>query len=380
MSSNVFTLSQPEREAQLLPRLVELTEQHRARSAAYANILAAIGHGPGRRYDDIAELPWLPVRLFKAHQLKSIPDDKVFKVLTSSGTTGELSRIYLDTQAATTQTRMLGQAMQTVLGPRRLPMLIVDSMSTLKDRTSFSARGAGVLGMMNFGRSHVFALDGQGEPDGNAIRDFLSRHGDRPFLIFGFTFMVWRYLYERARDHGLDLSNGILVHSGGWKKLIDQSVDNTAFRRAFATDTGLTRIHNFYGMVEQIGVVYLEGPDGDALYCPDFADIIIRDPETWDPLPAGKPGLVEVISTVPESYPGHVLLTEDLGVIHGIDDGAWPGKRFSILGRLPRAEARGCSDTFTVADVTGPEPNQGPGQRQPRPGGRAGVGGSRAAI
>jgi hypothetical protein len=41
-----------------------------------------------------------------------------------------------------------------------------------------------------------------------------------------------------------------------------------------------------------------------------------------------------------------VLLTEDLGVVHGIDDGDWPGKRFSVLGRLPRAEARGCSDTY----------------------------------
>ena len=55
------------------------------------------------------------------------------------------------------------------------------------------------------------------------------------------------------------------------------------------------------------------------------------------------------MSTLPTSYPGHVLLTEDLGVVHGIDDGDWPGKRFSVLGRLPRAEARGCSDTYREA-------------------------------
>jgi hypothetical protein len=163
--------------------------------------------------------------------------------------------------------------------------------------------------------------------------------------MFGFTFMVWLYLYEAARELNLDLSNGILVHSGGWKKLADRAVDNAAFRRAFA-ELGLRRIHNFYGMVEQIGVVYLEGPSGDALYCPDFADIVIRDPRTWQEQPPGQPGLIEVMSTLPESYPGHVLLTEDLGVVHGIDDGDWPGKRFSVLGRLPRAEPRGCGDTF----------------------------------
>jgi len=346
---SVFTLAQPDREAQLLPRLTELTERHRARGAAYANILAAIGHGPGRTYADTTELPWLPVRLFKTHELKSIPDDEVFKVLTSSGTTGDVSRIYLDKEAAAAQTRMLGQTLQAVLGPKRLPMLVIDTTAIIKNRRSFSARGAGVLGMITFGRDHVWALDEDSKPDLEAVRGFLAKHGDKPFLIFGFTFMVWLYLYELARDHGLDLSNGVLVHSGGWKKLVDQQVDNAEFRRAFQADTGLTRIHNFYGMVEQIGVVYLEGPDGNSLYCPDFADIVIRDPETWEPLPPGKPGLVEVISTLPESYPGHVLLTEDLGVINGIDDGAWPGKHFSILGRLPRAEARGCSDTFVGA-------------------------------
>jgi hypothetical protein len=106
-------------------------------------------------------------------------------------------------------------------------------------------------------------------------------------------------------------------------------------------------------MVEQIGTIFLEGPDGDSLYCPDFADVIIRDPVTWAEQPVGEPGLVEVVSTLPHSYPGHVLLTEDLGVVSGVDDGAWPGKRLRILGRLPRAEARGCSDTFTGDTFTG---------------------------
>ncbi len=346
-ATGVFTLAQADKEAQMLPALAALTEHHRANSPEYAKILAAIGHGPGHTYGAVAELPWLPVRLFKTQKLKSIPDDQVFKTLTSSGTTGDVSRIYLDKEAAAAQTRFLSRTIQTVLGPRRLPMLVVDTMSVVKNRTTFSARGAGVLGMMNFGRDHAWALDPDEKPDPEAIRAFLAQHGDAPFLIFGFTFMAWLYLYEIARDNGFDLSNGILIHSGGWKKLTDQAVDNAEFRRRFAADTGLTRIHNFYGMVEQIGVVYLEGPDGNALYCPDFADVIIRDPETWAELPPGKPGLVEVLSTLPESYPGHVLLTEDLGVVHGVDDGAWPGKRFSILGRLPRAEARGCSDTFT---------------------------------
>jgi hypothetical protein len=340
---SVFTLPQAEREEVLLKELSALVTHHRAHCEPYDNILRANGYaGAG----SVAELPWLPVRLFKNLTLKSIPDDEVFKVLTSSGTTGEVSRIYLDKAAAATQTRQLGATLQTVLGPKRLPMLLVDTKGLLKDRKSFSARGAGVLGMATFGRDHVWALDEEGVPDLAALRGFLTKHGDQPFLIFGFTYLVWLHLYEVAKRHGLDLSNGILIHSGGWKKLVDQAVSPEEFRRRLAADTGLTRSHNFYGMVEQIGTIFLEGPSGGSLYCPDFADVVVRDPKTWAELPPGEPGLLEVVSTLPTSYPGHVLLTEDLGVVHGIDDGDWPGKRFSVLGRLPRAEARGCSDTY----------------------------------
>lgn len=361
--AGVFSRTQAQREAELLPELVALTAHHRANCTEYDRILAALG--VAGTAGSIAELPWLPVRLFKHHDLASVPREEIFKTLTSSGTTGaEVSRIYLDRQAAADQTRALSRTLQTVLGGQRLPMLMVDTPSVVKDRRSFSARGAGVLGMAGFGRDHTYVLDADGRPDPDAVARFLGTHGNAPFLVFGFTFMVWQYLYEVAAAHAFDLSHGILVHSGGWKKLADRAVDNATFRARFAADTGLTRIHNYYGMVEQIGTVFVEGPDGDALYCPDFADVVIRDPETWAEQPPGTPGLIEVVSNLPRSYPGHVLLTEDLGVVHGIDDGYWPGKRFSVLGRLPRAEARGCSDTFTEAPS--PAADQASGQASDR--------------
>ncbi|GAA2312035.1 acyl-protein synthetase [Nonomuraea roseoviolacea subsp. roseoviolacea] len=339
---SVFTLTADEREWTLAPRLAELTERHRHACPPYGRILAAIGsHGP---YERVAELPWLPVRMFKTHELRSVPKEEVFRVLTSSGTTGQRpSRVHLDRKAAAAQPRMLAATLREVLGERRLPMLIVDTRSVVR-ATTLSARGAGVLGMMNLGRDHTFVLDDGGEVDAAAVRAFLARHGGGPFLIFGFTFMVWLHL----RELGLDLSRGVLIHSGGWKKLADLAVGAAEFRGRLASECGLTRVHDFYGMVEQIGTIFLEGPEGDGLYCPDFADVVIRDPETWQEAPPGVPGLIEVVSTLPTSYPGHVLLTEDLGVVHGVDDGTWPGKRFSVLGRLPHAEARGCSDTMVA--------------------------------
>ncbi|KAB8198079.1 acyl-protein synthetase [Nonomuraea phyllanthi] len=333
-------MGEAEREVALVRELAALTERHRQACPPYRRILDAIGAEPP--YARLADLPWLPVRLFKTHELRSVREDQVFRVLTSSGTTGQRpSRVYLDREAAAAQPRMLAATLREVLGERRLPMLVVDTRSVVRDPT-LSARGAGVLGMMNFGRDHTFVLDEQGRVDAEAVKGFLARHGGGRFLVFGFTFMVWQHLLGL----GADLSQGVLVHSGGWKRLAEQAVGNAEFRGRLAAECGLTRVHNFYGMVEQIGTIFLEGPDGDGLYCPDFADVVIRDPETWQEAPTGEPGLIEVVSTLPTSYPGHVLLTEDLGVVRGVDDGCWPGKRFEVLGRLPRAEARGCSDTM----------------------------------
>src|SRR6185312_8266615 len=72
-----FTLSQPEREAKLLSDLAELTEHHYESCPPYARILDAVdGSSSPRAYTHCSELPWLPVRMFKHHTLKSIPDEE----------------------------------------------------------------------------------------------------------------------------------------------------------------------------------------------------------------------------------------------------------------------------------------------------------------
>ena len=347
-----FSLPQSAKESLLLDQLAALTAHHTANSPEYARIVAATSSAP---YASLAELPYLPVSLFKTHTLRSIALDDVFKVMTSSGTTGQaVSRIYLDRETATLQSRALTSIMTHILGGQRLPMLIVDTPNVVKNRAMFSARGAGVLGMLPFGRKHVYVLDDDMHLNAEALREFAGEYSGHPILIFGFTFMVWKYFLAAIKTRGIeiDLSKAVLVHSGGWKKLADEAVGNEEFRAAFAQTTGLTRIHNFYGMVEQTGSVFVEGDDG-FLYPPNFADVIIRDPVTWELAPNGEPGVVEVLSVLPHSYPGHVLLTEDLGVVEGISDPAsgWSGKQLRILGRVPRSELRGCSDTHAFDRV-----------------------------
>ncbi|GAY17473.1 hypothetical protein [Mycobacterium sp. shizuoka-1] len=344
------SLPQATREALLLPGLNALTELHHRSCPPYARIIDGAWSGPGPA-GQLGDVPFLPVSLFKLQRLQSVPDEQLRVELTSSGTTGQaVSRILLDAETSMIQQRALSSSLTHVIGRQRLPMLVIDTPAVLDDPAMMSARGAGVLGMMRYGRHHTFALDRSGEPDLDAVRAFLCAHADQPVLMFGFTFLVWSALYEHFRDAGLDLSHAVLIHSGGWKTLADRAVDNTVFRAALRQAFGLTRVHNFYGMVEQIGSVFLEGPGG-LLYPPNFADVIVRDPLTWEVLPVGRPGIIQVLSLLPHSYPGHSLLTEDLGVIETVDPGeeGWNGKGIRVLGRLPRAELRGCSDTMAAA-------------------------------
>ena len=350
LDAPAYSLTQAQRTPLLLDGLNELTARHYAAGLPYRRIVdgALGGLRPAAAVEDV---PYLPVSLFKTQRLQSIADEAVRVTLTSSGTTGQtVSRIVLDTDTSTIQQKALANSLVHVLGKRRLPMLVIDTGMVFKDPRRMSARGAGVLGLMRYGRSHAFALDPDLEPDVEAVRAFLAEHGDQPFFMFGFTFVVWMHFYERFRDSGIDLSNGILIHSGGWKKMVERSVDNATFRHAFKEAFGLTRIYNFYGMVEQIGSIFLEGPDG-LLFPPNSADVIIRDPRSWQPLPPGQPGVIQLLSLLPHSYPGHSVLTEDMGVVESVDPGidGWNGRGLRVLGRVAKAELRGCSDVIATA-------------------------------
>ena len=228
-------------------------------------------------------------------------------------------------------------------------MIIVDSKSVLKDRKSFTARGAGILGLSIFGKKHLYTLDDNFDLLKEELREFAKKYNGEKILIFGFTFMVWQYLATTDLDFEIDLSNAILIHSGGWKKLQSMAVDNATFKKTLFDRFKIQskNIYNFYGMVEQVGSVFLENSDG-YLHCPNFSEVIIRDPKDFSVLPQGKEGLIQILSILPKSYPGHSLLTEDIGVIMGEDDASngWKGKYFKILGRTKKAEIRGCSDTF----------------------------------
>lgn len=346
-----YSLDKSAKMAALTEELKRLTKHHIDACPAYARMMRALGLDLDKvkTYED---LPFLPVSLFKDLTLKSVSDAEVFKTLTSSGTTGQkVSKIYLDKEGVANQQKALVKIVSAFTGATRLPMLIIDSPSVIKNRAMFSARGAGILGFSIFGADRTYALNDDMEIDFPAIEAFLERHKGQKILLFGFTFMIWQHFYKELLKSGkkIDLSNGILIHGGGWKKLVSEAVSPAEFKARLTAVCGLSDVHDYYGMVEQTGCVYMQCEHGH-MHASVFSDVIMRNPKDFSVCSVGEKGIIQVVSVLPKSYPGHSLLTEDEGVLLGEDDCPCgrKGKYFQILGRLKNAEIRGCSDTYAA--------------------------------
>ena len=329
--------------------LYDLEENHNAKCNDY-NKIAKNWMFKHSNDKTIENLPFIPVRLFKELELLSIDRADIRKTLTSSGTSGQIpSRIFLDAITASNQTRVLSRILSSFIGKKRLPMLIIDSKSVLMNRNSFSARGAGILGFSMFGHDIQYLLDDELNLDFELLRNFLKKHEGKKILLFGFTYIVWEFFNKAIQRSGIqiNLENAILIHGGGWKKMIDSAVDTHVFRESLFNNTKLQNIYNYYGLVEQTGSIFMECESG-FLHASNYSDIIIRNHTDYSIASIGQEGLVQLVSALPLSYPGHSILTEDLGTIYGTDNCMCGrnGKYFKISGRIRNAEVRGCSDTI----------------------------------
>ena len=297
----------------------------------------------------LESLPWLPVRAFKEFDIKSISKDNVYKTMLSSGTTGKPSIIHLDQETSRLQQAKLIDIFKDAFGNTRYPMLVIDSETTVKDRYKFSARTAAVNGFTLFSRSRTFLLNEDMSINFDVLDNFLESNKDKRTFIFGFTYLVWRFFIEglKQSNYRIDLTNSFLLHGGGWKKLEEEKVNDEIFKDEIRMVTGCNNVRNYYGMIEQTGSIYMECEHGN-LHAPEGSEVIIRDLDTFKPVESGEAGLIQVFSDIQKSYPGHSLLTEDIGY-SAPSISCSCGRNGTILkveGRIPTAEVRGCSDAI----------------------------------
>jgi hypothetical protein len=350
-----YARPQAEKDAILTPILRSLCAAVAERCPPYRRFLDRLGHAPDR-WEKLSDVPPLPVTMFKRFELPAVPPEKIVRELRSSATTGQQpSRIFLDKTTAFRQTRALASILKEHIGSERRPFLVLDAPEIVAARENLSARGAAVRGIASFASETVFGLrkeaSGDLTPDFDVVGAFFGKHAGAPVIMFGFTFMVWTRFVAEAEKRGLAFpgENATLLHAGGWKKLQAQAVSKDEFRARTAAVLGCDgrRILDFYGMVEQVGTVFVDCEAG-CKHAPAFADVVIRRPYTLAPVSVGETGIIEVVSALPTSYPGQALITEDQGRLLGVDDCPCgrKGSRFEFTKRIERAEVRGCGDTF----------------------------------
>lgn len=296
--------------------------------APYREYLARIGAEPGRvaRW---TEIPFLPIGLFKSHEVyigrdasgAAVEPETVF---TSSATTGMTPSRHAMRSLAHYE-RTFGAAFRTFYGaPSRwslyalLPNYLQRSGSSLvymADRL-IAACGSG-----------GFYLD-----DYDALlRDMAA--DPKPKILLGVSYALW----ELAEQRPTRLRDTVVMETGGMKGHREE-LAKAAFHRILCEAFGVAAIHSEYGMAELTSQAYSQG--GNRFRTPAWMRVAVRDVN--DPFEVtgtgSAPGVRGGLNIVDlaNCWSCAFIQTEDVGRLYA--DGS-----FEVEGRIDRAEIRGCN-------------------------------------
>lgn len=333
----------PRDEATFLAEMSALTAHHLRGCAAYQRIWPE-----WQRADSVAELPWLHVGLFKLLQLRTEAEGLQHqRTLHSSSTSGQgASQVVLDARSARLQGQSSVAILQNFIGSERRPLVVLDSARALRS-AQMSARIAAALSLRPLASDMHFVLDDIQRPEGLHWRQLIDAIQEASgAILYGFTYLLWAAWADVPAEVRAVLRTKRLhfVHSGGWKKLESARVDHAAFAARLLADAGPgSAVTDYYGLVEQVGVIYPLCSEGYR-HVPVWAEVIVRDPWSLQPL-VDHPGQLQLMNPLAWGAPYHNVLTEDMArIVPGACACGRQGARFVLLGRMPKAEVRGCAN------------------------------------
>lgn len=295
--------------------------------------------------DDISKIPFMMVNLFKNHELITGNKKDIELTLGSSGTSGQRSLIYLD-KVSLNRVKKLAYKIHESLGITSEkkynyicftydPAVAKDLGTAFTDEllTNFTGKNEVFYTFKHDGNDFYFDEKGTVE----TLRKFeASTYSTR---ILGFP----AFLFKTINKYNLNLNLGAdswVQTGGGWKGHADEEIPKKEFRKLVSKRLGLPieNIRDLFGMVEH-GIPYVDSIDG-YLRIPNYARVLIRDPETLQVLPNGEKGLIQFICTYNSSYPSFSLLTTDWG--RKVSSTSF-GDILEIMGRAGISKNKGCA-------------------------------------
>lgn len=348
----------PEFKRSMFAEAIQSAFQHHMRcNPIFDKYCTGLGFDAQRSNHRLSDYPYLPATVFKRYRLISVPETDVTTTLSSSATRGAPSMVSVDAITARRQARASVGVMSAYLGGHRRAFLVLDVEPTLATGGNLTARQAAMGGFLMFAGSMEFFLtehETNLAVDLDKLKNALRRYEklQKDVCLFGFTYILYRHMIRPFLESGATFQlpeHSKVIHIGGWKKLEDERVDKTTFVRDICRVLGVTEndIIDVYGFTEQMGLVYVN-TGLSAKTVPIYSEIIIRDVNTLKPAEDGTPGLIQVLTPLPHSYPGISILTEDIGriVYRGGDSDGRYGDGFELLGRAEADYSRGCGDVM----------------------------------
>lgn len=347
-----------EAEELFMQALQEETIFHYEHNDMYRRFCDRKGFDPHQPFT-IEEMPPVSVSVFKelGFKLNSVPKEDLTLALQSSATSGVPSTIVVDKETAKRQAKAMIKVIGEFIGKERKPFLVMDIDPRSSYKKLLGARFAAVTGYLRFANKTGYFLKADENNvsyfDVEGIQEYVKGlDADKPVVVFGFTYILYQHVLQSIEKAGVNIQlpkGSKIIHIGGWKKLESEKISKDLFNEKLSKCFGISPadVIDIYGFTEQMGLNYPDCRCG-CKHESTYVKILVRDIVTNEVLPAGKEGKLEFVTPVPHSYPGNAVLTDDLGAI--IDEPCpcgRSGKRFKILGRLKKAEIRGCGDILS---------------------------------
>ncbi|CDG15797.1 acyl-protein synthase [Xenorhabdus doucetiae] len=334
----------------------ELTLYHCEQTPGYKQWLADQGLDKQAltMLDDWSKLPLLFANYFKRNLILSESAQNALE-LTSSGTTGQKSRMRYDAASIAAAQHMVDcifdyYGWNTPDQPCNYLLLSYEPAGAVTLGTAYTDQFLCKYAPVN--RAY-YALrhNGQGnefDPFGTitALQQFAQE--GLPVRIFGFPAFLW-FTLQRMEQMGLPAlklhPDSLVFLGGGWKTHADKSIPKKALYQRLTEQLGIPdiRCRDGYGSVEH-PVPYVECSHHN-FHVPVYAKAYVRHTANLTCQPYGEPGFLHLISPYITSCPAHSIVTSDLAVLHsgqscGCElDTDW----FELLGRAGTSKNRSCA-------------------------------------
>lgn len=327
---------------------------HYRNCEGYRRVLDKFSFDPEKisSFDDVVKIPFIPTLYLKHHDLQSVPKSKQLIKATSSGTSGRMSRVSLDFKTITDGARMVINVgrYHKLWSIKPVNYIIFGYQPTKSNQTAVSKTA---LGFTFFApaASRTFALENTSSGyklSWDVVLKAMEKasRSKLPMRTIGFPAYTYFLLRDmKAKGIKYKMPKGSMVTlGGGWKQFYTEKVEKEDFYALVkeVLDIDEDHIVEFFGAVEH-PILYTDCKCHH-FHVPVYSRVVIRDPDTFLPLPDGQPGLVNLMTPMMHATPVTSIMTDDLGVLHS--EGCPCGAKspwLEIIGRV------GIGDIVTCA-------------------------------